>query len=165
VYRTAQTSWHSSPFSIYSLIYSGLVGPGEGAAIPKLKCISPERRGVWSGPRAPSADLQLYIFPIPAGAPDSDGDGFIDLHERAGGIEPNAPLSPGPDRAHSRVDTDADHLSDQDDASPSDTNEPPAVMNHAFWIPPGLNRERRQEAPTEEAKALTLTGSLTACAW
>jgi hypothetical protein len=104
------------PFGIYSIIYSGLVGPGEGAAIPELPCISPERCGLWIGPHAPSANLQLYVFPIPAGAPDSDGDGFTDAHERAGATDPDDLSSPGPDRPHSRVDTDADRLSDQDEA-------------------------------------------------
>ena len=116
VYRMGQTSWHGLPFGIYSIIYSGLLGPGEGAAIPELPCISPERCGLWIGPGAPSANLQLYVFPIPTGAPDSDGDGFTDPHERAGGTDPDNPSSPGPDRAHSRVDTDADRLSDQDEA-------------------------------------------------
>jgi hypothetical protein len=116
VYRTGQTAWHGLPFGIYSIIYSGLVGPGEGAAIPELPCISPDRCGLWIGPRAPSANLQLYVFPIPARAPDSDGDGSTDPHERAGGTDPDDPSSPGPDRPHSRTDTDADRLSDQDEA-------------------------------------------------
>jgi hypothetical protein len=116
IYRMGQTAWHGVPFGIYSIIYSGLVGPGEGAAIPELPCVSSERCGLWIGPRAPSANLQLYVFPIPAGAPDSDGDGFTDSHERAGGTDPNDPSSPGPDRPHSRADTDADRLSDQDEA-------------------------------------------------
>ena len=116
VYRTGQTAWHGLPFGIYSIIYSGLVGPDEGAAIPELPCISPDRCGLWIDPRAPSANLQLYIFPIPAGAPDSDGDGFTDPHERAGGTDPDDASSPGADRPQSRVDTDADRLSDQDEA-------------------------------------------------
>ena len=116
VYRMGQTSWHGLPFGIYSIIYSGLVGSGEGAAIPELPCISPERCGLWIGPGAPSANLQLYVFPIPAGTPDKDGDGFTDIHERAGGTDPDAPSSPRPDRAQSRMDTDADRLSDQDEA-------------------------------------------------
>jgi hypothetical protein len=116
VYRAGQTSWHGLPFGIYSIIYSGVLGLGEGAAIPELGCISPERCGLWLGPGAPSANLQLYVFPIPKEARDSDGDGFTDLHERAGGTDPDDPSSPKPDRAHSRVDTDADRLSDQDEA-------------------------------------------------
>jgi hypothetical protein len=116
VYKGGQTSWHGLPFGIYSIIYSGLLRPGEGAAIPELECISPERCGVWIGPGAPSANLQLYVVPIPTGAPDSDGDGFTDRHERAGGTEPDDPSSPGPDRARSRMDTDRDRLSDQDEA-------------------------------------------------
>jgi hypothetical protein len=116
VYRMGQTAWHGVPFGIYSIIYSGLVGPGEGAAIPELPCVSNERCGLWIDPRAPSANLQLYIFPIPAGALDRDGDGFTDPHERAGGTDPDDPSSPGADRPHSRTDTDADRLSDQDEA-------------------------------------------------
>jgi hypothetical protein len=116
VYRDGQTSWHGVPFGIYSIIYSGLLRPGEGAAIPELECISPERCGVWIGPGAPSANLQLYVFPILTGAPDRDGDGFTDRHERVGGTDPDDPSSPGPDRARSRMDTDRDRLSDQDEA-------------------------------------------------
>jgi hypothetical protein len=116
VYTGGRTSWHGLPFGIYSIIYSDLLGPGEGAAIPELQCISPERCGFWLGPGAPSANLQLYIFPIPTGARDSDGDGFTDLQERAGGTDSADPSSPGSDRAHSRVDTDRDQLSDQDEA-------------------------------------------------
>jgi hypothetical protein len=116
VYRRGQTSWHGLPFGIYSIIYSGLLHPGEGAAIPELKCISPERCAIWIGPGAPSANLQLYVVPIPSGSPDSDGDGFTDHHERAGGTDPADPSSPGPDRARSLTDTDGDRLSDQDEA-------------------------------------------------
>jgi hypothetical protein len=116
IYRGGRTSWHGLPFGIYSIIYSGLLGPGEGAAIPELKCISPERCGLWLGPGAPSANLQLYIVPIPIGALDSDDDGFTDPHERAGGTDPDGSSSPGPDRDRSRKDSDADRLSDQDEA-------------------------------------------------
>jgi hypothetical protein len=114
-YRNGRAVWHGVPFGIYSIIYSGILKPGEGAAVPDLACVSPDRCAMLIGPRAPSANLELYVFPIPAGASDSDSDGFSDPHERAGGTDPNDPLSPGPDRGHSRVDTDADHLSDQDE--------------------------------------------------
>jgi hypothetical protein len=116
IYKMGRTSWHGLPFGIYSIIYSGLLRPGEGATIPKLACISPERCELWIGPSAPSADLQLYVFPIPSDARDSDVDGFTDLLEQAGRTDPDNPLSPGPDRKHSRVDSDVDRLSDQDEA-------------------------------------------------
>jgi hypothetical protein len=115
VYRSGQTSWHGLPFGIYSIIYSGLLRPGQGAAIPELKCISPDRCAIWLGPGAPSANLQLYVVPIPTGAPDRDGDGFTDRHERAGGTDPADSSSPGPDRVRSGADTDRDRLSDQDE--------------------------------------------------
>ena len=116
VYRNGRAEWHGMPFGIYSIVYSGILEPGEGAAIPGLRCISPDRCAFWIGPRAPSANLALYIFPLPAGAPDSDGDGFTDPHERAGGTDLRDPSSPGPERGRSREDTDKDRLSDQDEA-------------------------------------------------
>jgi len=124
-YKAGRAVWHGFPFGIYSIIHSGILKPGEGAAIPELACISPDRCAMLIGPEAPSASLELYVFPIPAGVRDSDGDGYTDPHELAGGTDPNDPLSPGPDRSHSRVDTDADHLSDQDEAFyRSDPNNP-----------------------------------------
>ena len=101
-----QTSWHGLPFGIYSIIYSGLVGPGEGAAIPELKCISPERclSGSALAPRAPTSSSMSSRSPLEHLT--SDGDGFTDRHERAGGTDPADSSSPGPDRVRSGVDTD-----------------------------------------------------------
>jgi hypothetical protein len=114
-YNAGRAVWHGLPFGIYSITFSGVLQPGEVAAIPELACVSPDRCPLLIGADAPSANLELYVFSIPAEAKDSDGDGFTDLHERAGWTDPDDPLSPGPDRAHSEVDTDADRLSDQDE--------------------------------------------------
>jgi hypothetical protein len=114
-YADGRSVWHGIPFGIYSIIYSGVLQPGEGAALPELACISTDRCPMVIGPTAPSASLELYIFPIPTEAPDSDGDGFTDLHERAGWTDPNDSSSPGPDRGHSEMDSDTDRLSDQDE--------------------------------------------------
>ncbi len=125
IYRSGRAAWHGLPFGIYSITHSGVLKPGEAAAVPELACVSPDRCAMLIGPDAPSAQLELYVFPIPVGARDSDSDGFADPHELAGGTDPNDPTSPGPDRGHSEADSDADRLSDQDEAFyRTDTNNP-----------------------------------------
>jgi hypothetical protein len=108
--------WDGLPFGTYSVILPHALAAGEVSAAPEIGCLSPEVCLVTIWPAAPAADVELYIFPVDAASPDSDGDGFTDRHEFAGATNPNDAQSPGPDSEHSNVDTDGDLMSDQDEA-------------------------------------------------
>jgi hypothetical protein len=114
-YENGRAEWTGIPFGTYSVAHTGVLGTDEVAAAPEISCISPLVCLVTIRPATPAADLELFVFPVDAAAPDSDGDGFTDRHEFAGATDPNDPLSPGPDRSHSNVDSDGDMVSDQDE--------------------------------------------------
>jgi hypothetical protein len=116
IYENGRAEWNGIPFGTYSVIHSGILGPDDAVAVPELACISPFVCLVTIRPAAPAADLELYVFPVDALAPDADGDGFTNRHEHAGATDVHDPQSPGSDRSYSDVDSDVDMLSDQDEA-------------------------------------------------